>query len=101
MRNATSILWRTIKQTLVTTSLNHTEVLALHEIGREYIWLKSVIEHIENSYNIPQQTNECIIIYEDIAYVLFKLEENISEKIALRKISIPMSFNNLKQIDVK
>ena len=41
--NGTAISWRSTKQTLVATSSNHAEILALHETSRECIWLRSVI----------------------------------------------------------
>ena len=35
--NGTAILWRSIKQTIVATSSNHSEILATHEASRECI----------------------------------------------------------------
>ena len=32
--NGTAISWRSVKQTMVATSSNHSEILAIHEIGR-------------------------------------------------------------------
>ncbi|XP_031263264.1 secreted RxLR effector protein 161-like [Pistacia vera] len=45
--NGTTISWRFTKQTLVATSSNHSEILALHEASQECVWLGSVIHHIE------------------------------------------------------
>ena len=42
----TIILWRSVKQTIVTTSTNHAESLAIHEASRECVWLRIVILHI-------------------------------------------------------
>ena len=41
--NRNTISWRYIKQTMVATSSNHLEILAIHEENRECIWLKSII----------------------------------------------------------
>ena len=41
--NGTTISWRSIKQTMMVTSSNHSEILAIHEASRECIWLKSMI----------------------------------------------------------
>ena len=41
--NGTAISWKSIKQTMVVTSLNHSEILAIHEANRECIWLRSMI----------------------------------------------------------
>ncbi|WJZ98368.1 hypothetical protein VitviT2T_016896 [Vitis vinifera] len=41
--NGTAISWRSVKQTMVATSSNHSEILAIHETSRECIWLRSMI----------------------------------------------------------
>ena len=46
---STAISWRSTKQTLVATSSNHAEIIALHEAVRECVWLRSVIRHIQGS----------------------------------------------------
>ena len=38
--NGIAISWRLFKQTMVATSLNHSEVLAIHKASRECIWLR-------------------------------------------------------------
>ena len=35
--NGTAISWRFIKQTMVTTSSNHSEILVIHETSRECV----------------------------------------------------------------
>lgn len=42
-----TILWRFVQQTMVTTSSYHAELLALHKASGEYIWLRSLIQHIQ------------------------------------------------------
>ena len=44
--NETAISWRSVKQTMVATSSNHLEIIAIHEASRECIWLRSMIHHI-------------------------------------------------------
>ncbi|CAH9146881.1 unnamed protein product [Cuscuta epithymum] len=44
----TAISWRSMKQTLTATSSNHAELIALYEAGRECVWLRSMIQHIQN-----------------------------------------------------
>ncbi|GKA05786.1 secreted RxLR effector protein 161-like protein [Tanacetum coccineum] len=39
LNRGTAISWRSQKQTLVATSSNHAEVIALHEASRECVWL--------------------------------------------------------------
>ena len=42
----TAISWRFVKQTISATSSNHSEIIAIHEASREYVWLRTVIQHI-------------------------------------------------------
>ena len=35
--NGTAISWRSVKQTMVATSSNHSEIIAIHEASRECI----------------------------------------------------------------
>ena len=65
--NGTAISWRSTKQSLVATSFNHSEIIALYEAGRECVWLRSIITHIHNSCCLTSVTNSPTIIYEDNA----------------------------------
>ena len=65
--NGTAISWRSTKQSLVATSSNHSEIIALYEAGRECVWLRSIITHIHNSCCLTLVTNYPTIIYEDNA----------------------------------
>ena len=42
----TTISWRSVKQTMVVTSLNHSKILAIHEASCECVWLRSMIQYI-------------------------------------------------------
>ena len=44
--NSTTISWRFVKQIMVVTLSNHLEILA---ISRECVWLRSIIQHIQES----------------------------------------------------
>ncbi|GJR15854.1 hypothetical protein Tco_0798506 [Tanacetum coccineum] len=43
----TAISWRSTKQSFTATSSNHAELIALYEAGRECVWLRSLIKHIQ------------------------------------------------------
>jgi hypothetical protein len=60
----TAISWKSSKQTLVTTSTNHSEIVALYEASRERVWLHWMINHIQQSSEIGSIESP-IIIYED------------------------------------
>ncbi|RWR95050.1 putative 39S ribosomal L53, mitochondrial [Cinnamomum micranthum f. kanehirae] len=53
------------KQTLIATSSNNTEILALYEASKEYVWLKSLIQHVRSSCQLPSIAGIPNIIYED------------------------------------
>ena len=60
-----AIFWRSIKQTLVATFSNHTEIFVLYEASRECVWLRSLIQHVRSSCQLPSIAGIPNIIYED------------------------------------
>jgi hypothetical protein len=64
---STTISWRSIKQTLVATSSNHSEIIAIHEASRECIWLRSIIQHIREKCGLSTIKDSSTILYEDNA----------------------------------
>ncbi|MED6153344.1 hypothetical protein PIB30_117756 [Stylosanthes scabra] len=61
----TAISWRSMKQTLTATSSNHAELIALYEAGRECVWLRLMVHHIQSECGIPTITSHPTPIYED------------------------------------
>ncbi|CAA7033812.1 unnamed protein product [Microthlaspi erraticum] len=47
----TAVSWRSQKQTLVATSSNYAETIALHEACRECVWLRSMTQHTRIKWN--------------------------------------------------
>ena len=71
--NGTAISWRSVKQTMVATSSNHSEIITIHEASRECIWLRSMIHHIQESCRLSSVKDKPTILFEDNAvsnYVL-------------------------------
>ena len=64
LHGGTAISWKSSKQTLVATSTNHFEIIALYEASRECVWLRRMKNHIEQSCGIGSM-NTPTIIYED------------------------------------
>jgi hypothetical protein len=75
----TGISWRSVKQTISATSSNHSEIIAIHEASRECVWLRSVIQHIQEKCGLSSIKGSPTILYEDNA----ELEEEISKVIEL------------------
>ncbi|XP_035845241.1 secreted RxLR effector protein 161-like [Helianthus annuus] len=71
----TAISWRSVKQTITTTSSNHAEILAIHEASRECVWLRSVIQHIRGSCGISTIDEGAIILHENNAACIAQLKE--------------------------
>ena len=63
--NGTAISWRSVKQTMVATSSNHSEIIAIHEASRECIWLRSMIHHIQESCGLSSVKDKPTILFED------------------------------------
>ena len=65
--NGTAISWKSVKQTMVATSSNHSEILAIHEASRECIWLRSMIQHIRESCGLSSIKDDPTTLFEDNA----------------------------------
>jgi hypothetical protein len=63
----TTISWRSVKQTLVATSSNHSKIIAIHEASWECIWLRSLIQHIREKCGLSTIKDSPTILYEDNA----------------------------------
>ena len=63
--NGTVISWRSVKQTMVATSSNHSEIIAIHEASRECIWHRSMIHHIQESCGLSSVKDKPTILFED------------------------------------
>ena len=71
----TAISWRSTKQTLTATSSNHAELIALYEAGRECIWLRSMIHHIQEECGLELIKENPTVLYEDNAACIAQIKE--------------------------
>jgi ribonuclease HI len=74
MNGGTAISWRSQKQTLVATSSNHAEVIALNEASRECTWLRSMTQLILTSCGLDKEKVPTLI-YEDNAACVSQMKE--------------------------
>ena len=70
----TAISWRSVKQTMVATSSNYSEILAMHEASRECVWLRSMIQHIRESCGLSSIKNNPTVLYEDNAACIAQIK---------------------------
>ena len=50
---------------MVVTSSNHSKILAIHETSRECIWLRSMIQHIQESCGLSSIKGDPTTLFED------------------------------------
>ncbi|KAL2245081.1 UNVERIFIED_CONTAM: Retrovirus-related Pol polyprotein from transposon TNT 1-94 [Sesamum indicum] len=75
MYGGTAISWRSTKQTLVATSSNHAELIALYEAGRECVWLRSLIHYVHESCGLQSIEKSPTVIYEDNAACIAQIKD--------------------------
>jgi hypothetical protein len=73
LHGETTISWKSCKHTLINTSTNHSEIIALYEAARECAWLRRVINHIQVSCGI-EPIGSPTIIYEDNAACITQMQ---------------------------
>ena len=103
--NNTAISWRSTKQTLVATSTNHSEIISLYEAGRECVWLRSVIAHIQGSCGLKPVVDSPTIIYEDNAACIAQVKGGYIKGDKTKHISPKFFYTHElqenRQVDVK
>ncbi|KAM3398701.1 secreted RxLR effector protein like [Capsicum galapagoense] len=65
----TAISWRYTKQSIVATSSNHAEIIAIHEASRECVWLRSMIHIIREKYSVKYDNLPIILYRDNSAYI--------------------------------
>ena len=50
---------------MIATSSKHSEILAIHEASCECIWLRSMIQHIQESCGLPSIRGNATKLHED------------------------------------
>ncbi|KAL0291394.1 UNVERIFIED_CONTAM: Retrovirus-related Pol polyprotein from transposon TNT 1-94 [Sesamum calycinum] len=75
MYGGTAISWRSTKQTLVATSSNHAELIALYVAGHECVWLRSLIHYVCESCELEPIEKSPTVIYEDNAACIAQIKE--------------------------
>ena len=65
------------KQTLTATSTNHSEIIALYEASRECVWLRRMINHIQQSCGIGLIESPTII-YEDNSACVTQMQTEVT-----------------------
>ena len=77
IHSGAAVSWRSTKQTLVATSSNHAEIIAMFEASRELVWLRNMTGHNlrESGLAVGKEKEESTIIYEDNAACIAQLKD--------------------------
>ena len=70
-----AISWRSTKQTLTATSSNHAELIALYEAGRECVWLRSMIQNIQEECGLENIKENPTPLHEDNAACIAQIKK--------------------------
>lgn len=70
----TTISWRSTKQIIIVTSLNHAEITAVHEASRKYVWLRSIIQCIKDRCGLENGIKVPTVIFEDNVACIIQLK---------------------------
>ena len=62
--------WHSQKQTLVATSSNHATVIALYEVSRECIWLRTITQYIQETCRLSISKDPTVLFEDNAACVL-------------------------------
>ena len=93
------ISWRSVLQTLIATSSNHAEIIALHEASRECVWLRSLMNKIYELAGLPT-IDAPTVIYEDNTACITQMKEG-SSKVIERSILRQSSFIRVNSLERK
>ena len=92
--NDTTTSWCFTKQTLVATSANHFEIIALYEAHRKSVWLKFVICHVWNTCHLTLVINSLTVIFEDNVACVAQVKERYIKGDKTKHISLKIFYNH-------
>jgi hypothetical protein len=103
LQGGTAISWKSSKQILVTTSTNHSEIIALFEASHECVWLRRMVNHILttcgigflDSPTIIYEDNSACVVQMDTGYIKSNINKHISPK-----LFYPMNFRKKGDINI-
>jgi hypothetical protein len=86
LHKETVVSWKSAKQTLISASTNHSEIITLYDASHECDWLRRVINHIQTSCGIGA-LEPPKIIYEDNAVCIAQMQTEYIKTNYMKHIS--------------
>ena len=90
--NVTTISWRSVKQTMMTTSSNHSEIPAIHKASSECVWLRSMIQYIQETCGLPYIRGNAIKLLEDNVVCIAQIKGGFIKGDKTKHISLNSSI---------
>ena len=79
---------------MVVTSSNHSEILVMHEVSRECVWLRSMIQHIRKSCGLSSIKNKLTVLYEDNAACIAQVKGGCIKGDRTKRISTKFFYTH-------
>ena len=86
--------WKSVKQTMVDTSSNHSKILAIHEASGKCIWLRSMIHHIQESCGLSSVKDNPITLFEDNAVCIAQIKGGYIKGDRTKHISLKLFYTH-------
>ncbi|XP_047256209.1 secreted RxLR effector protein 161-like [Capsicum annuum] len=94
MYDGATISWHSMKKTLAATSSNHAEIIVIHEMSRERVWLRSMTQHIQKMCEFPLNKDIPTILYEDNVACITQLKGGYIKEDRTKHISPKFFFTH-------
>ena len=78
----------------MTTSSNHSIILAIHEASHECIWLRSMIQHILESCGLSSIKGNLTILFEDNVACIAQIKGGYIKRDNTRHISLKLFYTH-------
>lgn len=90
---------------MVTTSSNHSEILVIHGASHECEWLRSMIKHFQESYELFPIKDTLIVLHEDNVAFIIQIKEGYIKGDLTKHISSKFFYTHelqkMGEIDVQ
>ena len=83
-----------MKQSIISTSSNHAEIIAIHEASRECVWLRSVIHSIKERCGLKCDVKIPTILFEDNVACIAQLKGDFIKGDRTKNISPKLLFTH-------
>ena len=98
-----ALAWRSTKQTLVATSTNLAELIALYEATKECVWIRNFMKYVRKALEVRTEL-AATIIYEDNRACIAQVQQGYIKGERTKHIDPKFFFThelNGKEVDIK